>query len=72
MTSHLRRGEDMSCELSADHSSRRRFAYIRCWRGEQPDPSLDSDNQAFVVGTFEIPVEVLDAEARGEVMDQVD
>ncbi|MEL6338557.1 MAG: hypothetical protein AAFQ65_01480 [Myxococcota bacterium] len=72
VTSHLCRGDALSCELSADHGDRRRFAYIRSYHGEQPASAADSDDRAFVVGTFEIPVEVLDAEARGQVMDQID
>ncbi|MEL6338562.1 MAG: hypothetical protein AAFQ65_01505 [Myxococcota bacterium] len=68
----LRSGESLVCEAKSDHSERRRFGYILHNVNEHQTAGAESSERLFIVGTFEIPIAVLGAEARGQVMDQVD
>lgn len=59
---------DLSCEVEATRSGYRRLAYI--W--QLPDRFQTPDVTQFAVGCFELPIAVVEAEARGELVDQVD
>ncbi|MEL6338561.1 MAG: hypothetical protein AAFQ65_01500 [Myxococcota bacterium] len=64
----LNQGIDLSCEVEATRSGYRRLAYI--W--QLPDRFQTSEVTQFTVGCFELPIAVVEAEARGELVDQVD
>lgn len=60
------------CEAEADQPDRRRFGFILHNVDRYQTSGPESPTRLFIVGTFEIPTDVLEREARGEPMDQVD
>ncbi|MEL6338560.1 MAG: hypothetical protein AAFQ65_01495 [Myxococcota bacterium] len=69
---HLRCGKSLVCELAAPTASSRRFAYVRHAADELQEGDARSENRLLFVAAFELPTELLEAEARGEIRDQAD
>ncbi|MEO0592108.1 MAG: hypothetical protein AAFZ38_00895 [Myxococcota bacterium] len=69
---HLRCGKSFVCELAAPTPSSRRFAYIQHAADELQEGDARSENRLLFVAAFELPTELLEAKARGEIRDQAD
>ncbi|MEL6338563.1 MAG: hypothetical protein AAFQ65_01510 [Myxococcota bacterium] len=69
---HLRSGRSLMGELGTRNADKRRFAYVVHVAEDLQKSSADSEDRRFFVGTLELPTELLEAEARGEVRDQAD
>lgn len=69
---HLESGQSLMCELEASDAKRRRFAFAIHAVDDVASTKPDSEDRLFSIGALELPSELLEAEAAGEVRDQAD
>lgn len=68
----LREGQDLTCEVSADDAEYRRFAFVASRPKRYQSPGAGPEAVQYRVGSVELPIKILELEARGEVIHQSD